>query len=312
MPGASLIQTAATDQRPLTSDVSPRIGIPSGVSESRPLMACRMPTVSSPRTSGTSSSACSIWSSKSSWVNGSSVGDSADAAIEGMSSASIRIGRCAYEPTSRSPPCWRSYMLVSMSRTIGNVISPTVPANCGTGPTLIIWWTAGVSGMWAPAIFAIRGLQQPHAMTTVSAAIVPLSVWTARTWPSWTSMPVTSVPAEIVRAPSSCARSRMIVPARSESTTPTSGVEKPPRMTESSRYGTCSLIWAGVSSSVSMPHEIDDVVRRFSSSIRSGVRATSMPPLRVKTPISLYWTTLSRVSAVISFEWSVRKMKFEA
>ena len=122
-------------------------------------MACRMPTVSSPRMSGTSSSACSIWSSKSSWVNGSSVGDSADAAIDGMSSASMRIGRWAYEPTSRSPPCWRSYMFVSMSRTIGNLISPTVPANCGTGPTLIIWWTAGVSGIDAPAIRAMRGLQ---------------------------------------------------------------------------------------------------------------------------------------------------------
>ena len=66
-----------------------------------------------------SSRACSIWSSKSSWVNGSSVGDSFDSAIEGMSSASIRIARWAYEPTSMSLPCWRSYMLVSMSRTIG-------------------------------------------------------------------------------------------------------------------------------------------------------------------------------------------------
>ena len=72
-------------------------------------------------------------------------------------------------------------MFVSMSRTIGNSISPTVVANCGTGPTLIIWWTAGVSGMAAPAIRAIRGLQAPHAMTTVSAAMSPLSVRTPRT-----------------------------------------------------------------------------------------------------------------------------------
>ena len=108
IPGASLIQIAAADQRPLTSGVSPRIGIPSGVSDSRPLIAWRIPTRSSPRMSGTSSRACSIWSSKSSWVNGSSVGDSADSAIDGMSSASIRIARWAYEPTSRSPPCWRS------------------------------------------------------------------------------------------------------------------------------------------------------------------------------------------------------------
>ena len=39
IPGASLIQIAATDQRPLTSGVSPRIGLPSGVSEMRPLIA---------------------------------------------------------------------------------------------------------------------------------------------------------------------------------------------------------------------------------------------------------------------------------
>ena len=108
IPGASLIQIAAAAQRPLTSGVSPRIGIPSGVSDSRPLIWWRMPTRSSPRMSGMSSRACSIWSSKSSSVNGSSVGDSVDSAIEGISSASIRIARWAYEPTSMSLPCWRS------------------------------------------------------------------------------------------------------------------------------------------------------------------------------------------------------------
>ena len=61
-----------------------------------------------------------------------------------------------------------------------------------------------------------------------------------------------------------------------------------------------------------MPHERDDAIRRLSSSIRSGRRATSIPPLCVKTPISLYWATLSAVSAIISREWSVRKMKLEA
>ena len=46
-------------------------------------MAWRMPTCSSPRMSGTSSSACSIWSEKSSWVKGSSVGERAEAAMRG-------------------------------------------------------------------------------------------------------------------------------------------------------------------------------------------------------------------------------------
>ena len=77
--------------------------------------------------------------------------------------------------------------------------------------------------------------------------------------------------------------------------------------------GTISLTSAGVSSRVpSIPHDVDDAIRRLSSSIRSGVRATSMPPVSSYTPSSWYWRALSTVNAVISFEWSVRKMKFEA
>ena len=110
------------------------------------------------------------------------------------------------------------------------MISPTVSASIGTGPTLIIWWTAGVSGISAPAIAASRGLQTPAAMTTTSASKSPLSVRTRVTCPSSTSMPVTSVIGDSRSAPSAWARSRMIVPARSESTTPIPGVEKPPRM----------------------------------------------------------------------------------
>ena len=61
-----------------------------------------------------------------------------------------------------------------------------------------------------------------------------------------------------------------------------------------------------------MPHAFADAMRRRSSSIRSSVRATSIPPDSVKTPISSYCRTLSSVSWVISFEWSTGKMKFEA
>ena len=43
IPGASLIQIAAAAQRPLTSGVSPRIGMPSGVSDSRPLICVADP-----------------------------------------------------------------------------------------------------------------------------------------------------------------------------------------------------------------------------------------------------------------------------
>ena len=67
--------------------------------------------------------------------------------------------------------------------------------------------------------------------------------------------------------------------------------------------GTISFTSSGVRSDTgSMPHAVADATRRRSSSMRSSVRATSMPPDSVKTPISLYWRTLSAVSCVISFE----------
>src|SRR3954447_3478309 len=61
-----------------------------------------------------------------------------------------------------------------------------------------------------------------------------------------------------------------------------------------------------------MPQAFADEIRRPNSCMRSSVRATSMPPLRVNTPVSLYWRTDSRLSCVISFEWPTGKMKFEA
>ena len=77
--------------------------------------------------------------------------------------------------------------------------------------------------------------------------------------------------------------------------------------------GTSSLTSAGVTSDTgSMPHDFAEAIRRRSSSIRSSVRAISIPPLSVKTSSSLYWRMLSSVSAVISLEWSTGKMKFEA
>jgi hypothetical protein len=97
----------------------------------------------------------------------------------------------------------------------------------------------------------------------------------------------------------------MRVPARSESATPTVGVKKPPMMTLSSMNGTRSLTSAGVRSETpSTPQDAADAIRRRSSSMRSSVRATSIPPQVVRTPSSSYWRRLSSVSAVISREWS--------
>ncbi len=132
--GPSLTQTAQADQRPLTSGVSPSTGMPSGVSEMRPLMAYFWPTFSSPRISGKSSRASSSCGSKSSWVNGNSVGESAACSLDGMVSGSCRIERWAYEPTSNPTPSWRSYMRTSMSRTIGYSIALLDFSKISTGP----------------------------------------------------------------------------------------------------------------------------------------------------------------------------------
>src|SRR3984957_4607125 len=83
-------------------------------------------------------------------------------------------------------------------------------------------------------------------------------------------------------------------------------------MTDSSRYGTSLFTSPGVITSAGMPHALAWEHRRRSSIIRSGVRATSMPPLWVDTPSSRYWAGLSSVSSNIILEYSMGKMKFEA
>jgi hypothetical protein len=122
---------------------------------------------------------------------------------------------------------------------------------------------------------AILGLQTPQAMTTVSASMRPWVVSTARMRPSTTSMPVTSTFGTVVRAPFSTARSRMMVPARRLSTTPTVGNQAAPMMTLGSRNGTFSTTCSGVTSSAGMPQALALLIRRRSSSMRSSVRATS-------------------------------------
>ena len=77
--------------------------------------------------------------------------------------------------------------------------------------------------------------------------------------------------------------------------------------------GTRSSTSSGVSSSQpSSPQDTADDMRRFNSSMRSFVRATSTPPLVTETPSSTYCRALSVVSVVISFEWSTGKMKLDA
>ncbi len=123
-----------------------------------------------------------------------------------------------------SLPFWRSYMKVSMSRTMGYSISLVVSSKREMGPTLIIWCTAGVNGIVAPAILAIRGLQTPQAMTIYSVSMSPREVRMAFTRPFSISIPRTSVFGKVDRASSSWAFSRIKVPVLRESTTATEGV----------------------------------------------------------------------------------------
>ena len=185
------------------------------------------------------------------------------------------------------------------------------------GPMSAIWCTAGVSGMLAPARAAMRGLHTPQAITTCSASTVPRSVTTARTQgrPNGrrsTASPVTSVLSSTVSTPLASARSRMMVPALTESTTDTADIQKPPLITAPSTNGMRATTSSGVSNSASIPQERAEVMRRRNSSIRSSVRATSTPPQVVFTPSAWYWRWLSSVSMAISRLWSVGKMKLEA
>jgi hypothetical protein len=122
-----------------------------------------------------------------------------------------------------------------------------------------------------PAMSPSLGLHTPAAITTASASMSPPLVRTRRMRPSSTSMPTTSTLGTTVRAPDSIARSRMIVPARSESTTPTPGCQKAPMNWSSSMNGTFSFTNAGSTISASIPHARALDMRRRSSSIRSSV-----------------------------------------
>src|SRR5450755_4244121 len=164
----------------------------------------------------------------------------------------------------------------------------------------------------------MRGLHTPQQTTQMAVSISPAVVRTEvtfgrpfRPWPV-VSMPSTSAPARAWSAPDRWASSRISVPARSESTTPTVGKCAPPRITDSSRYGTSFATSAGETIWAGMPQAFAAVQRRRSSSIRACVRATSIPPLWVNTPSSWYCSVLSRVSSIIILEYSTGKMKLEA
>ena len=199
-----------------------------------------------------------------------------------------------------------------MSRTIGKEISPSVPASCGHGPTEIIWCTAGVSGIEIPAMSPSFGLHTPAAITTASVSMSP---------------PVGADPADAavldvqagdldvgydgqrarLHGPLAHDRARAQRVHHADAGLP-EGADELVLLDERDLL----LHERGSTISASIPHAFALDIRRRSSSIRSSVRAISKPPDCVKTPISWYCSTESRVRSVISREWSVRKMKFDA
>ena len=110
------------------------------------------------------------------------------------------------------------------------------------------------AGSRCPAMSPIFGLHTPQAITTCSASMSP----PVGADPRGSDRPRrrgrsprrsgTTVSAPVARA---C--SRMMVPARSESTTPTLGVQKAPMNWSVSMNGTFSLTNSGLTSSASMP-----------------------------------------------------------
>ena len=83
-------------------------------------------------------------------------------------------------------------------------------------------------------------------------------------------------------------------------------------MTSSFMKGTCSFTSAGERRWASMPQALAEVIRRLSSSMRSSVRATSIPPESTERFKSRYWLALCSPSKAISLLWSTGKIKFEA
>ena len=167
MPGASLIQIAATDQRPLTSGVSPRIGIAVGgqreqpvdrVADADPLVAedvgnelegllqLRVEVVLGERQLGRRERRGLDRRDVVGLHEDRPVGVRADLEVAAvLALVHVRV-HVAHDRVRRS--------------------RPAVSANMRHRPDVIIWWTAGVSGIEAPAMRAMRGLQMPQAMTT--------------------------------------------------------------------------------------------------------------------------------------------------
>ena len=153
--------------------------MPSGVSDSRPLMACCTPTRSSPRMSGISSRACSIWGVEV-LLGERQLGRRQRRGLDRRDVVGVHQDRPVRVRADLQVAAVLALVHVRVHVADDRVARSRrrCPRTCGTGPTSIIWWTAGVSGIEAPAIAAMRGLQMPQAMTTISASMSPSSVRT--------------------------------------------------------------------------------------------------------------------------------------
>ena len=200
-----------------------------------------------------------------------------------------------------------------MSRTIGNEISPGRSASCGIGPTEIIWCTAGVSGIDAPAIR--RQLRAPHAAGDDDRLGLDVAAGGAHP-PDPALLDVHAdhldgrhhgERAERQRAtPASACPRAASRPRRPTGTRTRRGSCPCPGTGRARRRGRESPARPGCPT----PAPTTSAAAAPPSAPRCG-RPRSRPD-SVKTPSSLYWRIESRVRSVSSREWSTGKMKFDA
>ena len=148
-------------------------------------------------------------------------------------------------------------------------------------PVVAYWCAMGTSGTTSPTCLASCAPQKPAQHTTTSAGSTPSAVRTPVTFLPSSTTPSTSVFARNL-APRAIAASAWACTARTALTKPSVGVWNPPRMRSASTSGCSSAHWPAVSRSPGIPQDCAHPALRCRSAQRSGVVATSRPPVGLK------------------------------
>ena len=277
-PASPCAQNPAATKKPATS-VSPRQNSLSGVNASGPLMSFVTVTSS---IAGTRAPALP--------------GDLLEAVPVLLEQPPVEVRRDRVEPRSRPGPGRGS--LAARSRPSPGRRPPRGSRRAGRGRASSAAgcrasrsrngcvtrysWAIGTIGTRTPASRPISAANMPPALTTTSASMSPHSVSTPRTRPVATSIPVTRVWVKI-RQPPSRARRR---PARRSAATDRGSRRSAGRHAPSTPSvdisGKSSCASSAEISSSGSPNVCAHAAWRRSSSIRSGVHASRIPPHSVQ------------------------------